>query len=68
MEGIPNGISPRRLGDGICRSMCDSLGLVQRLPSFWLARISMGLGVVMIQTGSTNAKMPKSAVSGDRPG
>ena len=28
----------------------------------------LGLGVVMIQTGSTNAKMAKSAVSGDRPG
>ena len=28
----------------------------------------MALGAVMIQTGSTNAKMAKSAVSGDRPG
>ena len=27
-----------------------------------------GPGVVMIQTGSTNAKMAKSAISGDRPG
>ena len=28
----------------------------------------MALGVVMIQTGSTNAKMAKSVVSGDRRG
>ena len=28
----------------------------------------MALGLVMIQTGSTIAKMAKSAVSGDRPG
>ena len=28
----------------------------------------MGLGVVTFQTGSTNAEMAKSAVSGDRPG
>ena len=28
----------------------------------------MGRGVVTIQTGSTNAKMAKSAVLGDRPG
>ena len=28
----------------------------------------MALGLVMIQTGSTDAKMAKSAVSGDRPG
>ena len=32
------------------------------------SRISMALGVVMIQTGSTNAKMAKLAISGDRPG
>ena len=34
----------------------------------WLPRISISLGVVMIQTGSTNAKMAKLAVSGDDPG
>ena len=28
----------------------------------------MALGVVTIQTGSTNAKMAKSVVSGDQPG
>ena len=28
----------------------------------------MVIGVVMTQTGSTTAKMAKSAVSGDRPG
>ena len=28
----------------------------------------MSLGVVVIQTASTNAKMAKSAVLGDRPG
>ena len=31
-------------------------------------RISMGPGVVTIQTGYRNAKMAKSAVSSDRPG
>ena len=31
-------------------------------------RISMALGVVMIQTGSTNAKMAKLVVSVDLPG
>ena len=30
--------------------------------------ISMALGVVMIQTGSTTAKMAKSVVWGDRSG
>ena len=28
----------------------------------------MALGVVMTKTGSSNAKMAKSVVSGDRPG
>ena len=66
--GIPNGISPRRLGDRIRHSICDPLGVQQRLTCTWLSRISMALGVVMIQTGSTNAKMAKSDVSGDRRG
>ena len=43
-------------------------GVQLRLPCTWLPKISMPLGVVTIQTGSTIAKMAKSAVSGDRPG
>ena len=39
-----------------------------RLPCTWLSKISMPLGVVTVQTGSTTDKMAKSAVSGDRPG
>ena len=40
----------------------------RRLTCTWLPRISMGLVVVMTQTGSTTAKMAKSNVWGDRPG
>ena len=49
-------------------SICDSLGLGHGLTCTWLSRILMALGVVTIQTGSRNAKMAKSAVSGDWPG
>ena len=68
MEGIPNGISPRRLGDRIRRSICYQLGVQWGLIWTWLSRITMILGVVTIQTGSTNAKMAKLAVLRDRPG
>ena len=44
------------------------LEVQQRLTCTPLSRISMGLGVVMTQTGSTTAKMARFAVSGDRPG
>ena len=67
IEGIPNGISQRQLRDQIHHSICHPLGVQLRLTCTWLPRISMGLGVVMTQTGSTTAKMPKSAISGDRP-
>ena len=56
------------LGIGFAVPCAHPLGVQRRLTCTWLSRISMGLGVVMIQTGSTNAKMAKSAVSGDRPG
>ena len=68
MEGIPNGISPSRLGDPIHHSICNPLRVQQKITCTWLSRISMGLGVVMTQAGSTTAKMAKSANSGDRPG
>ena len=54
-----NGISPRRLGDQICHSICNSPEVQLRLPCPWLLEISMPLGVVTIQTGSTIAKMAK---------
>ena len=66
--GVLNNIFPRRLGDLICHSICNSPGVQRRLTCTWLPRISMALGVVVIQTGSANAKMAKSVVSGDRPG
>ena len=68
VEGIPNGIFPRRLGDRIRHSTCNPPGVQWRLPCPWPSKIFMPLGVVTIQTGSTTAKMAKAAVSGDRPG
>ena len=47
---------------------CNPLGDQRRLPCHWFPRISMPLGMVTVQTGSTTAQMGKSAVSGDRPG
>ena len=40
-------------------SIRDPPGVQQRLPSLWLSKISMPLGVVTIPIGSTNAKMAK---------
>ena len=57
--GAPNNISPRRLGDLICRSIRAPPGVQQRLSCPWLSKISMPLGVVTIPIGSTNAKMAK---------
>ena len=39
-----------------------------KTPMHLAVKISMPLGVVAVQTGSTTAKMAKSAVSGDRLG
>ena len=61
-------MSPRQLGDRIRRSICDPLVVQQGLTYTWLSMIFMGLAVLTIQTGSTNAKMAKLAVSGDHPG
>ena len=66
--GVLKYIFPRRLGDGIRHSICNPLGVKRRLACTWLSRISMALGVVMIQTGSTAAKMAKLVMSGDRSG
>ena len=62
MEGVPDSISLGRLGDRIRLSTRNPPGFQQRLPCPWLLKISMPLGVVTIQIGSTIAKMV------DRPG
>ena len=66
--GIFNGISPRQLGYPICRSICDPLKVKRGLTYTLHPKISMTLGVVTIQTGSTTAEMAKSAVTGDPAG
>ena len=67
IRGILNGISPRRIRDQICHSICHQLGVQQGLTCLWLSKISMPLGVVTIETRSTIAKIAKSVVLVDRP-
>ena len=57
--GIPNGISPSRLGDQIRHSICNSPRVPPTLSCLSLSRISMPLGVVTIPIGSIIAKMAK---------